>query len=136
MWEKKKLLVTSNFFFFHNVFKSCLLLMRQNEYLWSTGLRHSFFNLPSLSIQIWGNFNHLSFILNLSKTTNFRLFLTKRNCSQRFQISCKWWKVFQIGGKHWEKEKLLITSNISFSHSVLNLYSTDTHFNASTTYSF
>ena len=36
--EKKKLLVTSNFFFSHNVFKSCLLLMRQNEYLWSKGL--------------------------------------------------------------------------------------------------
>ena len=24
--------------FYHNVFKSCLLLMRQNEYLWSEGL--------------------------------------------------------------------------------------------------
>ena len=38
--EKEKLLVTSNFFFSHNVFKSCLLLMRQNEYLWSKGLNH------------------------------------------------------------------------------------------------
>ena len=27
----------SNFSFSHNVFKSCLLLMRQNEYLWSKG---------------------------------------------------------------------------------------------------
>ena len=35
---KKKLLITSNFFFSHNVFKSCLLLMRQNEYIWSKGL--------------------------------------------------------------------------------------------------
>ena len=33
LWEKEKLLVTSNFSFSHNVFKSCLLLMRQNEYL-------------------------------------------------------------------------------------------------------
>ena len=33
LWEKKKLLDTSNFSFSHNVFKSCLLLMRQNEYL-------------------------------------------------------------------------------------------------------
>ena len=31
-WEKEKLLVTSNFVFSHNVLKSCLLLMRQNEY--------------------------------------------------------------------------------------------------------
>ena len=29
IFEKKKLLITSNFFFSHNVFKSCLLLMRQ-----------------------------------------------------------------------------------------------------------
>ena len=34
MWEKKKLLITSNFFFSHIVFKSCLLFMCQNEYLW------------------------------------------------------------------------------------------------------
>ena len=39
LWEKKKLLVKSNFFFSHNVFKSCLLLMLQNEYLWSKGLK-------------------------------------------------------------------------------------------------
>ena len=38
LWEKKKLLVTSNFFFSMDVFKSCLLLMRQNKYLWSKGL--------------------------------------------------------------------------------------------------
>ena len=38
MWEKEKLLVTSNFSFSRNVFKSCLLLMHQNEYLWSNGL--------------------------------------------------------------------------------------------------
>ena len=37
-WEKEKLLVTSNFSFSHNVFKSCLLLMRQNEYMWNKGL--------------------------------------------------------------------------------------------------
>ena len=30
--------ITSNIFFSHNVFKSCLLLMYQNEYLWSKGL--------------------------------------------------------------------------------------------------
>ena len=40
LWEKEKLLVTSNFSFSHNVFKSCLLLMCQNEYLWSKGLYH------------------------------------------------------------------------------------------------
>ena len=37
--EKEKLLITSNFFFSHNAFKSCLLLTCQNEYLWSKGLK-------------------------------------------------------------------------------------------------
>ena len=38
LWEKEKLFVTSIFSFSHNVFKSCRLLMLQNEYLWSKGL--------------------------------------------------------------------------------------------------
>ena len=38
-WEKEKLLITSNFFFSHNVFKSWMLLMLQNEYLWNKGLK-------------------------------------------------------------------------------------------------
>ena len=37
-WEKEKLLLTSNFSFSHNVFKGCLFLMCQNEYLSSKGL--------------------------------------------------------------------------------------------------
>ena len=40
LWEKEKLLVMSNFFFPHNVFKSCLLLICQNEDLWSKGLNY------------------------------------------------------------------------------------------------
>ena len=50
LWEKEKLLVMSNFFFSHNVFKSCLSLMRQNEYSRSKGLKSKFhqgFNIPS-----------------------------------------------------------------------------------------
>ena len=39
LWEKEKSLVTSNFSNCHNVFKSCPLLMRQNEYLWSKEFR-------------------------------------------------------------------------------------------------
>ena len=34
----KEEIACCNFFFSHNVFKSCLLLMRQNEYLWSKRL--------------------------------------------------------------------------------------------------
>ena len=38
LWEKEKLLVTSNFSFSNDVFKNCLLLSR-NEYLRSTGIK-------------------------------------------------------------------------------------------------
>ena len=38
LWEKEKLLVMSNLYFSHKVLKSCLLLMRQNEDLWSKEL--------------------------------------------------------------------------------------------------
>ena len=48
LWEKKKLLITSNFFFSHNVFKSYLLFMRQNEYLWTRGLSLSSANALNL----------------------------------------------------------------------------------------
>ena len=39
LWEKEKLLIMSNFSFSLNVYKSCLLLIRQKEYLWSKGLK-------------------------------------------------------------------------------------------------
>ena len=41
LWEKEKLLVTSNFSYSHNVFKSCLLFEHQNEYLWSKGFKYN-----------------------------------------------------------------------------------------------
>ena len=45
-------------FFSNNIFKSCLLLMRQNEYLWRKGL-------------------------TLSQMTELRLFQTERGCRQQ-----------------------------------------------------
>ena len=58
-------------------------------------------------------------MLPLSQTTNFILFQTKRVSRRQFQISSKWQKALQTGRKTlWGKEKLLVTSNFSFSHSV------------------
>ena len=52
------------------------------------------------------------------QTTNFRLFQIEGLCRQQFQIWRKWLKVIQTGSKTlWEKEKLLVTSNFSFSRS-------------------
>ena len=58
-------------------------------------------------------------ILTLYQTINVRLFQTERICRRQFQIWWKWQKVIQKGRKTlWEKEKLLVTSNFSFSHNV------------------
>ena len=63
------------------------------------------------------NLNKIS--LTHYQTTNFRLFQTERVCRRQFQIRLKWKKVIQMGKKtRWEKEKLLVTSNFSFSHCV------------------
>ena len=53
------------------------------------------------------------------QTTNLRPFQTERVCRWQFQIWLKWQKVLEKGRKTlWEKEKLLVTSNFSISHSV------------------
>ena len=57
-------------------------------------------------------------VLTLSQTTNFRLFQTERVCRGQFHIWWKWQEVFETGRIQWEKAKLLVTSNFSFSHSV------------------
>ena len=61
----------------------------------------------------------LSDLLTHYQTTNFGLFQTERVCRRKFQIWRKWQKAIQTGRKHCgKKEKLLVTSNFSFSHSV------------------
>ena len=40
MWEKEKLLVTSNFSFSHSVFKRLVLQTRKNQGLFGKGLSH------------------------------------------------------------------------------------------------
>ena len=45
----------SNFSFSHNVFKSCILLMRQNEYLWIKGLTSFFLQFPQYQEDISGD---------------------------------------------------------------------------------
>ena len=79
LWEKEKLLVTSNFSFSRSVFKRLVLQTRKNQGLFGKGL------------------------------TNYHTML-------HFEAP----KIYS-GGKVWEKEKLLVTSNFSFSHNVFYL---------------
>ena len=58
-------------------------------------------------------------ILTLSQTTSFRLFQTERGCRHTISALMKMEESSPNGWKTlWEKEKLLVTSNFSFSHSV------------------
>ena len=45
VWEKEKLLVTSNFSFIHNVFKRLLRQTRKNQGLFGKGLIHDLTHL-------------------------------------------------------------------------------------------
>ena len=57
--------------------------------------------------------------LTVSQTTNFRTFQTERIDRRKFKSLWKWQKILMRGGKHCGgKEKLLVMSNFSFSHSV------------------
>ena len=40
LWEKEKLLATSNFSFFYSVFKTLILQARENQGLFGKGLSH------------------------------------------------------------------------------------------------
>ena len=57
--------------------------------------------------------------LTLSQTKNFRLFQTERTGRRQYQILRKLQKVLQTGRNNCgKKEKLLVTSNFCFFHSV------------------
>ena len=65
-----------NFYFSHNVFKSCLLLVHQNEYLWSKGLTN-FTSHDNYYLVIITFFTDtlplINIALTLSQMTKFRL---------------------------------------------------------------
>ena len=70
----------------------------------------------------WNNYQRIKVIggssINLSQTTNFRLFQTKRVCRRQFLTLMKMAESFPKGQKTLrEKEKLLVTTIFSFSHS-------------------
>ena len=97
MWEKEKLLITSNLSFSHSVFypfgKLSAIFIK---------LKLSSANPLSLEESKIGR---LVMGLTHYETTNFRLFQTERVCRQQFQIWRKWQKVIQKGRKHCGKRR-------------------------------
>ena len=58
-----------------------------------------------------------------SPLQDFRLVQIETNCRRHFKVHLKW-KTSTIKGRNtlWEKEKLLVISNFSFSHNVFHSY--------------
>ena len=72
-----------------------------------------------LFLRVVKSLHHLVKSLTLSQTTNFRLVQTKRPLQTTILTVMKVTESSPNGKKTlWEKEKLLVTSNFSFSHSV------------------
>ena len=93
--EKENLLITSIVCFSHNVFHSFIFSVRQNAALCGNGLTLS-----------------QTTISRLIQTGRINLQTTISNLTKMADSSPNWWKTL------WEKEKLLLMSNFSFSHSV------------------
>ena len=104
LWEKEKLLITSNFSFSRSVF-------------YQIGeLSAIFIKLEIVVCKLFqfGRVQNLSFgkglnPITLSQTTNFRRFQSEGVCRWQFQISCKWRKIVEKGRKPcWKKRNYLI----------------------------
>ena len=67
---------------------------------------------------IFSIFRRVILLLTQSKTTNFRLFQTQKVCRRHFRSDENGSKLSKRVENTVEKEKLLVTSNFSFSHSV------------------
>ena len=92
LFEKEKLLITSNFSFSHSVFKRLVLQTRENQGLFGKGLIpvNVFVHVQTHLIPCIMTLGRKTFqiisLLNLYQTSNFRLFQTERVCRQQFQI--------------------------------------------------
>ena len=107
LWEKEKLLITSNFSFFHSFFKRLVLQTDKNQGLFAKGLmtlehrpsekivlsKTESINLVTLDLLsanafdlVWTKFVSLGKKLTLSQTTNFTPFRTETVCRRQFQI--------------------------------------------------
>ena len=88
LWEKEKLLVTSNFSFSHSVFKRLVLQTRKNQGLFGKGL---------------------NFWLNHKIFDQLKFKNDKINVTEKLEF------VLEMAENIWEKEKMLVTSIFSFS---------------------
>ena len=114
----------SNFSLSHNVFKSCLLLMCQNEYIWGKGLRN---NTEINSLYLCED-DKLLFLLQVKLVGKFyyvyimfhRFCLWKRETIQGLSILYKFFMVFchtVINSKHGNQYEHVVHVFVFLTHS-------------------
>ena len=101
-WEKEKLLVTSNSSFSHSVFKRLVLQTRENQGLFGKGLNWTSLKCLSSGKWLMNHSTRLFSVVFFNRFQNKPWFL--RVCGTS-PLKTLW-------------EKLLVTSNFSFSHRV------------------
>ena len=106
LWEKEKLLVTSNFSFSHNVFHSYISIVHQNTVSCGNGLITSLWKVYLYKIYD---------TLSLKKGLTASLLYTKQVTTQ-----CYW--AISLFNNFLNIDSLISTSNFSFSHNVFHSY--------------
>ena len=143
MGEKEKLLVTSNFSFSHNVFHSDISLVHQNVSSCCKGLIslacHTMFNDPEKSFEntfgkgrkcwspAFSPFPEMFSTFSKEKSNHFshiQIVIMQMVLINSFPYNDTFWRPWETSllKTLWEKEKLLVKSNFSFSHSVFYLF--------------
>ena len=142
LWEKKKMLVTSIFSFYHNIY----IYLGNNSIMWKTSELSTINSFNSINLKIWPMVNSRfcttqvkcwkalwEICLNVAEKIEF-IFDRVENTEVKkengvllfpqlfnpFPYNDTYWRHWEksLLKTLWEKEKLLVTSSFSFSHSV------------------
>ena len=116
LWEKEKLLVTSNFSFSHGVFKRLVLQTHKNQGLFGKGLKIHNYAITCMAEGIRDTFNpfYQDMVQNICKLSNhsswigknivqngpiacYRKFLNLPNVSNKCKLWLKWYN-FSVKG--------------------------------------
>ena len=123
LWEKVKLLVTSNFTFSHSVFKRLVMQTRKNQGLFGKGLRakRSGTQLHNFSFQSHRLlFSHASAEGRGENTLERKFASTGDQTHNHRAMSLTHSPLSHQGGAKtsWKKKRILVTSTFAFFHNV------------------
>ena len=135
-WEKEKLLVTSNFSLFRNVFRRLVLQTRKDQGLFGKGSRCFQVKAFACDKTIYGENDYICLQIECTSHTFWekkmlptKVFFLGPHCFQKVSALefvnplLHRYSFYHINNRQllktsWEKKKLLLTSNFFFSHDV------------------